>query len=404
MRSTKTGPLEGVRIADFTWAAAGPQGTLLVGFLGAEVIKVESIRRLDLTRRGWNKVYETLDGNPAFSDLNLNKLGIRLDMSQAGACDLALQLVAVSDAVVDNFRPGVMDRLGLGYAALRRINPTIIMVSSSNCGATGPESGYPGYAGIFNAMGGLAHITGYEEGPPTPLRDTIDLRVGTALAYAITAALYHRRRTGQGQFIDMSAREVISCLVGDQLLDYTMNGRNPGRHGNRDALMAPHNTYRCKGNDAWVSIAVGNEQEWRALCRAVGHSEWQADLRFADVYARKQNEVDLDKLITGWTKERTPQEATAVLQRAGVAAMPSMSAKDLVEDEHLCARGAYVTVEHPELGRQTVVGVPWKLSRTPATIRRPGPLFGEHNQDVFGNLLGLPPGEVERLTKAGVLH
>lgn len=403
MPDKQAGPLSGVRILDFTWAAAGPQGTLLSGFLGAEVIKVESVRRLDLMRRGMSTLYEGFDNSPHLNDFNFNKLGIRLDLSKPEGQKLALSLVAVCDAVVDNFRPNVLERLGVGYNAMRRVNPSIILLSAANGGSTGPESKFAGYAGIFNALGGMGYLTGYQEGPPTMVRDSVDLRVGSALAFAIVASLYHRRQAGQGQFIDMASREVVSCLVGDQILEYTMSGHNPMRQGNRDPIMAPHNVYRCKDNDSWVSIAVGTEEEWRALCRVLGRPELASDPRFADAYTRKKNEAELDKLITQWTKERTPHEATLLLQKASVAAMPSMSMDDLLADEHLQARGAYVTVQHPVLGKQTNVGVPWKFSRTPASIRRPGPLFGEHNPFVFGEILGLPKSDVERLTKAEVL-
>ncbi len=403
MPDTKAGPLSGVRILDFTWAAAGPQGTLLAGFMGAEVLKVESVRRLDLMRRGMSKLYEGFDNSPHLNDFNFNKLGVRLDLSKPEGRDLALSLASNCDAAVDNFRPGVLDRLGVGYSAMRRVNPSIILLSAANGGSTGPESKFAGYAGIFNALGGLGYLTGYPDSPPTMLRDSVDLRVGSALAFAIVAALYHRHQTGQGQFVDMASREVVTCLAGDQILEYTMNGRNPTRQGNRDAVMAPHNVYRCKDNDTWVSIAVGTEEEWRALCRVMGRAELASDPRFADAYARKKNEAELDTLITQWTKGRTPNEATLLLQKASVAAMPSMSMDDLLADEHLQARGAYVTVQHPVLGKQTNVGVPWKFSRTPASIRRPGPLFGEHNPFVFGEILGLPKSDVERLTKAEVL-
>ncbi|MFH1486366.1 MAG: CoA transferase, partial [Chloroflexota bacterium] len=224
--------LDGVRIADFTWAGAGPYATLLLGFLGAEVIKVESRRRLDGSRRSGSrdgKPVAGVDQSASFNDLNLNKLSITADLKQPRALELIKRVIGVSDAVIDNFRPGVMDRLGLGYPVLKEINPSIVMLSSSAFGATGPDARYGGWAFIFAALAGLSHITGYPDGIPTELRLVMDLTVGSMSAYCLLAALQHRRKTGRGQFIDLSSRQTLSCCMGEVLLDYAMNKRNQSR-------------------------------------------------------------------------------------------------------------------------------------------------------------------------------
>lgn len=395
--------LVGIRVLDFTNLLAGPFTTLLLGFLGAEVIKVESRVQLDGARRP-PYAYHDPDSSPVFNSLNLNKLSIQLDLKQPIAVELVYQLVAISDAVVENLRPGVMERLGLGYQRLRQVNPSIIMASASSAGATGPESSFPGYAAVFNALSGLGHLTGYPDAPPTELRDGVDARVGATTALAILAALFHRRRTGEGQFIDLSAREAITMGGAEALMEYAMNGRVVQRQGNREKGFAPHGCYRCEGEDAWVTIAVGSEPEWQALCRATGHLEWASDPRFADSFLRYKNQDDLDQLIERWTQCHTAEEVAQALQSSRVAAAPSMSSRALLEDPHLQGRGVWQEVQHPVLGRQKVQGAPWRLSRTPPTIRSPGPLLGQHNHQVFVQLLGLSPGEVEDLVDRVVIH
>ena len=395
--------LQGIRVLDFTNLMAGPFPTLLMGFLGAEVIKVESSVQLDAARRP-PYAQEDPDGSPVFNSVNLNKLSLRLNLKEPAALDLAHRLVAVSDAVVENMRPGVMVRLGLGYERLKELNPSIVMASLSGAGSTGPESAYPGYAPAFNAISGLGHLTGHPDGPPAELHDSIDARVGATAAFAVLAALFHRLRTGRGQFIDLSSREAITVFGAEALMEYAMNGRVAGRQGNQEPGMAPHGCYRCMGEDAWVTIAVGNDSEWQSLCGATGNTQWLSDPRFADGYLRYKNREMLDQLIEVWTQGHTPQEASELLQSAGVAAAPSMSIRDLNEDAHLKARGAWQEVQHPVLGLQKVQSAPWKLSGTPAVIRTAGPLLGQHSHHVLQELLGVSREEVEEWVSAGIVH
>ena len=399
-------PLAGVRIVDFTWAWAGPQATLLLGMLGAEIIKIESQARLDHTRLRSLMSGPTLaspDHSVIFAELNVNKLSLTLNLTHAEAIDIVKRLVQISDVVAENMRPGVLDRLGLGYDALRAVKPDIIMLSSSAVGSTGPERKYVGYAPTFAALGGIAHISGPPEGPPSPLSGAIDLRVGTTSAFAILAALYHRARTGQGQFIDLSSTETISAMIGDTFMEYAMNRRSPGRAGNRDRMMAPHNCYPCAADDRWVTIVVATDDEWRALCTAIADPRLE-DERFGDGYGRHLHQEELEQIIAEWTATRSSEEITRSLQAVGVAAMPAHDGNSLVVDPQLRERGLMEWVEHPASGRRFMCGPPWRLSKTPAGIRQPAPLLGQHNHYVLHDLLGMSEEEIRRLVDAEVVY
>ena len=258
------GPLAGIRVTEFTSAWAGPYATCLLGFLGAEVIKVESRKRLDHARNlsfSTGKRFSGPNESSVFNNLNLNKKSVTLNLSKPKAVELAKRLVELSDVVMENMRPGVVPRLGLGYEVLKEIKPDLVYISSSSCGQTGPEREYVGYAPTFAALGGFSHITGYEDWPPSNFMGSMDLRSATTSAFAILTALIYRHRTGEGQYIDLASQETIAVLAGDVLLDYFMNQRVPGRKGNKDEWMAPHNCYRCQGDDKWVSIAVATDPE-----------------------------------------------------------------------------------------------------------------------------------------------
>ncbi len=399
--------LEGIRVADFSWVWAGPYCTSLLGYLGAEVIKIESMKRVDQTRQGSimnGDVFEGVNSSPTFNNANLNKKGVSIDITTEKGQEIARQLVAQCDIVVANMRPGKMDKLHLGYEDLKKVKPDIIMLESTGFGCTGPYRGFAGFAPIFASMGGLANLTGYTDGAPNPMSGVQDLRAATQAAYAILAALYHRKKTGEGQYIDCSSSECITTLVGNEMMEYTMNGRSLGRTGNTDPVMAPHNVYRCKGDDKWISIAVGTEEEWQNLVHAMGDPEWAKDEKFADMYSRHENSAEIDRHMTEWTIRYGHIELMHLLQDAGVAAMPSFCATEILEDPHVKARGLLTTVEHPLLKTQHVFNPPWKLSETPATIRKPGPCLGEDNMAVFTTLLGMSEEEVKKLEEEKTLY
>jgi len=399
--------LKKVRIADFSWVWAGPYATLLLSFLGAEVIKIESHARIDQTRQGTITMgddFENFNASPVFDNANLNKKSITLDLKNGRGVELAKKIVAMSDVVTENMRPGVMDKLGLGYSELIKVKPDIIMLSASGFGSTGPYREFAGFAPMFAAFGGLAHLTGYEDGEPNTMSGVMDLRVGTTSAFAILAALVHRQKTGEGQYIDLSSSECISSLIGAELMEYTMNKRSPSRSGNRDTVMAPHNCYRCKGDDKWISIAVATDEEWKAFRGVMGNPEWAMDDTYSDAFGRHNNQAALDKRIEDWAMNYTSHELMDMLQQADVAAMPSLCAEEILSDPHFNTRGMPVSVEHPVMGSKVVLSPPWKLSETPARIYRSSPLLGEHNNEVFGNLLGMSGDEIGDLVEEKIIY
>jgi benzylsuccinate CoA-transferase BbsF subunit len=401
------GPLAGLRVTEFTSAWAGPYATCLLGFLGAEVIKVESRKRLDHARNlsfSTGKRFSGPNESSVFNNLNLNKKSVTLNLSKPKAIEVAKRLVGLSDVVMENMRPGVIPRLGLGYDVLQAIKPELIYISSSSCGQTGPEREYVGYAPTFAALGGFSHITGYEDWPPSNFMGSMDLRSATTAAFAILTALIYRQRTGEGQYIDLASQETIAVLAGDVLLDYFMNHRVPGRKGNKDEWMAPHNCYRCQGDDKWVSIAVATDPEWQALCLVMGKPELLEDMRFNPPSIRLKNQEVLDDLINQWTKDKDYYEVTKLLQEAGVASAPSLSSEGLFHDPHLREREVYSPLDHPSIGKDWVIAPPWRLSETPARIHRHSPLLGEHNKEIFGQMLGLSPEEIHELEKEEVIY
>ena len=403
-------PLEGVRVVDMTWVWAGPFCSMLLGALGAEVIKIESRDRLDFFRR--YVIWPLADAAPTdlgteesmmFLIANMSKLSVTLNLARPEGMDLLKGLIAVADVVVENMRPGAMERMGLGYEALSRIRPGIIMLSSSARGGEGPECNYAGYAAVNHAVGGGAYITGYADGPPAHAVGDVDIMNATASAFAILAALRHRRQTGEGQFIDYSQCEGVTSLIGEVLLDYQMTGRIPGRKGNSDELMAPHNVYPCWGIDRWLAMAVETDAEFAALCEVMEMPQLATDGRFADAAARKRNEAELDEIVATWTRRQDRDHAANRLGAAGVAAAPARDGQDLFRDPHLRERGAFVEVERPDgSGKYDLVGMPWKMSGCEPRLTR-APTLGEHNSYVLEKVLGLAPAEIERLQREGVV-
>ena len=395
------GPLSGIRVADFSVHAAGPFAGLMLAELGAQVIKIESSARLDITRRP-----HTMYGKPpsSFEQINANKMSVCLNLKEPRAVELALDLVSVSHLALENFRPGVMQRLGLGYEAMKEVRPDIILVSLSSNGQTGPESFYAGYAPMFAALGGLGHLTGYPDGPPVELRHAMDHTGGMMAGFAAVAALSARQRTGLGQHVDVSVRDLATSFIGPELMDVAMNSRDPQRQGNRDASAAPQGVYRCRGEDQWVSISVASEAEWQGFVAAIGAPPWAVGEEFGDAFRRWRRHDELDALIGEWTQLHSAGEATIKLQEHGVAAHPSLAPGAMMQDGHLLARGAFPTVDNAETGEeQRTVAPPWRFSETPARIDRWTPTLGQHNMEVFSGILGLPPEEVRDLEQSQVI-
>ena len=402
-------PLEGIRVAEFAWVWAGPYAGVLLSTLGAEVIKVEGPKRLDLTRRSvvWPRAEEAPqkigpDAGMAFNTMNLNKQSLALDLSQAEGRELALRLAAECDVIYDNMRPGAMVKLGLDYENLQRVNPELIVASSSGRGHGGPETEYLGYAMVHQGVAGGAYISGYPDDHPTHSGGDVDLMNAITLAFSIVAALHHRDRTGEGQFIDYSQCEGVSSILGEVLLEYEMTGKIPERAGNAHRSSAPHSVYRCWGIDRWLAIEVHSDEEFAFLASTMGLSELTEDPRFATAAARKRNEAELDRIIGGWTRERDRDWLARELLAAGVAAAPSRDARDLYADSHLRARGAFANVEHPEWGDLELVGPPFRIEGRDLSPRR-APLLGEHTDAILGGLLGLSAEELADHRRRGVI-
>ena len=399
-------PLSGVRIADFTWVWAGPFATLQLAHLGAEVIRIESQNRVCVTRRlpPFAEGEGGINRSGYYNQFNQGKLSFSLNFKHPEAIEIAKKLVAVSDVASENFAAGVMDKLGLGYDELKKIKSDIIMISMSGYGAVGPESSYVSYGPAQAPLSGLSSLTGFPDFPPMHVGFSYgDPNGGLHGAFAILAALMHRVRTGEGQYIDMSQLETSIALLGEGVMAQIMNGTPPVRDGNRDPHMAPHGLFRCKGDDRWVSIVVANEDEWQRFCSGMGQPTLASDARFVTLALRKQHEDELEKLVTAWTGTLTAEEVTARLQAVDVAAYPALTNQELAENEHLQSRGFFADLPHVEVGVRRHAGIPWTFSDTPCQVQRPAPCLGQDTDDVMQRVLGYTSDDITALKAKGVL-
>jgi crotonobetainyl-CoA:carnitine CoA-transferase CaiB-like acyl-CoA transferase len=394
-------PLAGIRIADFTVHNAGPFCTHMLSQLGAECIKVESAQRPDIFRKP-HPVYGRL-GPATFDQVASNKFSVRINLKHKQGIALAKRLVGISDVAAESFRPGVLERLGLGYEALRKMKKDIILLAVSSSGQSGPDSHFAGYAPLFGAWGGLGAMTGYEDGPPVEMRHVMDHTVGMNAAVAVLAALHRRRATGEGGLVDVAAREVSSSLLGEALL-LAAAGDTPTRSGNDHPRMAPHGVYPAQGHDRWVSIAVQDNAAWVKLAAIMGMPALAIDPRFASQPARLCNRAELDAILAEWTACRPAGDIEAALQDAGIAAHASWTAAEIVADPHLRARRAIIDVHEPDGRERAAVGVPVRLSKgTEIGIARGTPKLGEHEDYVYGELLGMTISERAELQDEKVI-
>ena len=400
-------PLEGIRVADFTWVWAGPFCTLQLAHLGAEVIRVETATRPCVTRMlpPWANGEFGVNRSGYFNQYNQGKLSLTLDLKHPRAVELAKELVAQSDIVCENFAAGVMDRMGLGYSVLQQVKADIIMIALSGYGATGPEREFVSYGPAQVPLSGMSSLTGYRDWPPMHVGISYgDPTGGLHGAVAVLSALLYRARTGRGQFIDLSQQETTIAVIPDGVMDYTMNGTQPPRRGNRDPNMAPHGIFRCAGEQRWVAIAVRDDHEWQRFAVTIGHPQLANDPQFRTLAARQANEDRLEEIVTGWTLTHSPEEATRILQKVGVPAFTTYSSKDLSEDAHLDAANFFVNLEHPEVGVRQHVGIPWRMSGTPCAVRHPSPCLGEHTDHVLSDILGYSTEQVAALKNEGVVN
>ncbi|MBA7631117.1 Succinyl-CoA:(R)-benzylsuccinate CoA-transferase subunit BbsF [subsurface metagenome] len=373
--------LKGIRILDFTWVLAGPYATRLLADFGAEVIKVQPLlpQDEDAFSRGY------------YNTWNRNKRGITLNMASPEGVAQAKKLVGLSDAVVENFTPRVMANWGLDYENLKKIKPDIIMLSLSTMGNTGPRRDYTGFGPTVQAFSGITHLTAYPDGPPLGPGTAYADHVAALMAcLALLGAFEYRRRTGEGQYIDISQVEAMVSLLGDAFI--------PAKES-----AAPQGVYRGKGEDRWCAIAVFTDDEWRGFKKALGNPTWAEDKRFATLSVRLQNKEALDSLVEDWTKKHTAEEVMSLLQAQGIAAGVVQDARDLAQDPQLKERGFFVELDHPEMGQTVSDANPIRLSDTPPRYTRSAPLLGQDNNYVYGQLLGMSQAELARLKKQGVL-
>ncbi|MSP79174.1 MAG: CoA transferase [Dehalococcoidia bacterium] len=407
--------LQGVRILDLSQVAVGPYCTLLLGYMGAEVIKVESISRMDQTRgearptgnggnypggipgeQPWNRSVFYVNRNP-------NKLSLTLDLNEPRGRELLLDLATKCDAVVENFRATVMDRLGLGYQVFAEANPKLVYLKISSQGATGPEMGYGSMGYTLEQTGGLASVTGYTEGEPLITNQTVpDPIVGILGVGALVAGLRLARKTGKGTFVDLAQREATVSMLGEYLLDYSLNHRVAGVIGNRHRTTALQGCYPCLGTDMWLALTVSSDAEWHSLCQAMGQPHLAKDSRFQTALSRRQNQDDLDTIISAWTKERDHKQAMHMLQAHGVPAGAVLKGSETVVDPHLVDR-FWDVLDHPDVGKYKQSSPPWRLSKTPRRRAIPSSRLGQHNKYVLVDLLGLSEQEVSQLEEEGII-
>jgi benzylsuccinate CoA-transferase BbsF subunit len=409
-------PLSGIRVADFTWVWAGPYCTLQLAHMGAEVIRIETKTRPCVTRMlpPWpDGIFDGLNKSGYFNQYNQGKKSLSLNFKHDEAKEIAWQLIKSSDVVVNNFAAGVMDKMGFGYEEIKKVKPDIIMISLSGYGDTGPYREYVAYGPAQVPLSGLSSLTGYKGFPPMHAGFSYaDPNAGIHGAFAVLAALIHRHKTGEGQFIDMSQWECAMDLLAEGILEYTFNGREPERSGNRDPFMAPHGIFKCQDLpekvmdmtiDQWVSIVCASDDEWARLARAIGKPELAGDQRFKTLAARKQNEDEIEAIITQWTSTRRVAYVVELLQSAGVAATACADNKYLTEDPNLNARGYFVELQHPEVGVQRHCGIPWRMSGTPCEVKAPAPCLGQHTDELLTGMFGYSAAEVEALRNKGAL-
>jgi benzylsuccinate CoA-transferase BbsF subunit len=404
----KPGIFKGLVVASFSWAIVGPLTMKLFADYGATVIRVETTRRPCTLRI--STPYK--DGQPGlnrsgyFNHFSANIYSMTLNMEKPEAVEVAKRLVAASDVVMENFTPGVMDKWGLAYDNLKEVKPDIIMLRQSGFGPEGPYARQPAFGMILAAMAGLPNFNGWAGGPPLPVgvspyTDCISPRFAAA---ALIAALLHRKKTGEGQLLDLSQFETTLYYILPALLDYNVNGQEPPRLGNASPTMCPHGVYPCQGEDRWCTIAVTSDGEWNELCCVIGQPEMGAERGYATFAGRKQNEEKINAVIGEWTARHTPEEVTERLQAAGVPAGMVMNVGDVFNDPQLRDRGLYWPMEHPEMGTFTHLGPGFRLSKTPAQPSFPAPLIGEHTEQVCTKLLRMSDKEFVRLMTDGVFE
>lgn len=390
-------PLDDIRVLDMGWVVAGPQVGKLLADAGAQVIKVETYKRVDALRMGPDNLIRDVEGSPAFANINRGKRSVTVDLTTPLGEQVLRELAVISDVVISNFAPGVMAKHGLDYPSLSRLNPGIVVLALSGTGQQGPLRDVAAYGPTVTALGGMDALVGYPGERVLGLGAFGDANAAVYGTYGVLSAIYHMKQTGRGQFVDLSEWETAISTIGEEVLAYTITGKVPQPQGNEHPLKAPHNVYRCKGEDAWVALSVSDDAEWVALCRATGHPEMATDPRYSGAHARLQHRKEIDAVITEWTRPQDAHGVAAALQRHGVAAAPWLDIGDRLTDPHF--QRMFQALPHPRLGTVRHTAVSWDLSRTPAGFTVTGPTTGEGNDFAFKELLCLRDGDYAGLTQ-----
>jgi benzylsuccinate CoA-transferase BbsF subunit len=402
-------PLSGIRVTDFFWLIAGPATSRVLSDFGAEVIKIESLNRVDRVREG--QLLQQPPGGPSldtagvFMDCNTNKLSVTLDLNKPRAVELAKDLVRQSDIVTNNFTGDRMGRWGLGYEDLRAVKPDIIMLSMPVMGTTGPYRNYGSYGNGVIAYGGLNMNMGFPDRPPVGMSPLYsDFAAPYFGVSAMMAALYHRERTGEGQFIDLSQVETSVSMLGTNALEFTANHALPVRDGNRSSDYCPHGAYRCAGPDRWLAIAISSDREFRDLCSVMERPELASDPRFDSPASRREHEAELDAVVETWTRNRDAWDAMRTLQAAGVMA-------GVVEDlEDMVTRDPWLSSEHLRPVARDDEDLVYLTHSQPSRFDgespplAPAPRLGEHNEYILKELLGVVDEEYEQLLVDEVIY
>ena len=418
-------PLEGIRVLDFTLIWAGPYAVMLLSDLGAEIIRVESCQHHITNTRGFSakpskeiigglgalgRLYA--DGDPAddpwnrhalFNSLGRNRYGMTVDLTREEGREIVHELVKVSDVIIDNNSVGLLDRQGLDYATVHALNPTLIYVPMPVYGLSGPYRDYIGFGANAEGVSGVSSMRGYLDSDPTTQGGTyhMDATSGIGAAYATLVALYERERTGKGQLVEFPQMEHMIHQIGGPMMDAAMNGRARTAIGNRDPVRAPQGIYRCKGDDKWIAISVGADEEWAGLCKAMRQPRLAKAPEYEGNMARQNRHDELDSLISAWTADKDTRELAVLLQKQGVPAGHVANDEDVYNDPHLEERGFFRWMDHPSCGRHRYPGFPFSYAGTPLRFDSAAPCLGQHNDLVYRQILGLPGSEIARLTELG---
>ena len=394
------GPLEGIRVVDLTRILAGPYCTMMLGDMGAEIIKVENPDGGDDTR-SWGPPF--LNGvSTYFISINRNKKSLTLNLKDERGKELLRDLIRKSDIMVENFRPGTLDKLGFSWEEIHRINPAMIFASLSGFGQTGPRKSEPGFDVVIQGEGGLMSITGEPDGPPNKVGASVaDITAGMLAAQGILLSLYHREKTGVGQMVDIGMLDGQVALLTYHANGYFATGKIPPRRGNKHPSITPYETYSCK--DGYFNLGVGNDSLWRRFCDAMGLGEIKEDPKFAVNKDRVDNRLELQEILDAIFAEKTVEETLDGLRGAGVPCGPINNLAQVLSEPQVLAREMVVDVDVPVAGPTKVTGVPIKLSETPGSVRTPPPTLGQHTEEVLESVLGMDEAQRNALRQEGVV-